>query len=335
MAGPNEIAKAYVVIEPDLSALKSVGTQVKTELKGAGEAADQAGDQMSSAFERAGKRIEDSTAGIRKFAGALSSTVGVLTAVTGAITGLAGVLLLLKTRQEDAQQKALDAARAYNSLSLAVEEYRNTVVKSGDDVGKSTRDILSSIDSQQKAIGKARADALAATVIQIEQEKLLQAQIAETQAAYERASEADLAAKQRQTNAIQAIVDLLEQQQISLLQDDDKLIAQANRQKRIIEETFSTLGVNLPAGFLDQALRNVDTITQRQIDAERERQRIADEAQAKREAEADRRSQERAQREIETLQRGLDEIANSDFLGTFNGLVQALRDIDSSVGRLK
>lgn len=331
MAGPNEIMEASVAVKADLSDLKRIGPEAESELNKAGNAADNAGERIGSAFSRAGEKIEETTSGFRKFSGALSSAVGAITAFTGAATGLAGVLLLLKNRHEAAEEATRKQRSAYNDLIRTVNDYRDEQVKSNEQVEKSTLSVLKAIDAQNGQIERGRLDALAATVTQIEQEKLLEAQIVRTQEAASRASEVDIEAKRKQADAIRELVDLLDQQRISLLPEDQQLQADAERQKRIIEEAFSNIGVNIPDAFVEQALRNVDLITKRQLDAERERQRIADEAQAKREAEADRRNQQR----IDQFSRALDSFAGSDFVTTLESIPQILKETNNKLGRLK
>jgi hypothetical protein len=331
MASPNEIAEVSVGVKADLSDLKRVGPEIRETFQDAGNVADNTGERIGGAFERAGKKIEDSTAGIRKFSGALSSTVGAITAVTGAVTGLAGVLLLLKNRHDAAQQASQQQTRAYHDLTRAIQDYEAEAVKSTEQVEESTFRVLRAIDAQNNTIERSRLDALAATVQQIEQEKLLEAQIVRTQQAAEKASKVELEARRTQAAAIRELVELLDQQRISLLPDDQKLKADAERQKRIIEETFSEIGVNLPEGLVDQALRNVDLITEKQLAAERERQRIADEAQAKREAEADRRNAER----IRQIQEAMSSITSGDFVATLEAIPRALKEVSTGVRRLK
>lgn len=333
MADPNVIAETKVVIGADISGVKNAIPEVKKELQDAGDAAETTGTRMSGAFGDVGQKIEDSTAGLRKFTGALSSTVGAVTAVTGAITGLAGILLLLKNRHDAAEEAARKQRSAYNDLIESINEYSSTAVTSTKEAEEGFRRVAEAIDAQNGVVERARLDALFATARQVEAEKVLEGQIADTKEAYRLRTEAVVEDARRQAEAIEQISELLETQRISLLPDDQKLQADAERQKRIIQDAFS--GIVLPPNLLEDALANIDRITQKQLEAERERQRIADEAQAAREAEADRRSQERAQREVETIRQGLESITAGEFTTVLESIPRVLQDVSSKLGRLK
>lgn len=334
MAGPEEIGKAKITVEADLSGLKPAFSDAKKQVGEVGDAAEDTGQRVGSAFESAGKKIEDSTAGFRKFTGALSSTVGAITAVVGAATGLAGILLILKNRSEENAKEADRQTKAYNTLSRAVDEYRDSVVTSADDAVDAFDKIAGAIDAQNGQLKRSSLDALFARAKEVEEEKRLQGALLDTQKIYEERAKVEAEARQKQIEGIKQLQALIAEQSISILPDDQKLLAQAQRQKQIIEDAFGNLGVVIPEELLQTALENVDKITQKQIDAERERQRIADEGQAKRDAEADRRSQDRVMKEIETLRDGLNSITG-DFTTVFNELASGLRDVADATSRLK
>lgn len=233
MADPNVIAETKVVIGADISGVKNAIPEVKKELQDAGDAADVTGTRMSGAFGDVGQKIENSTAGLRKFTGALSSTVGAVTAVTGAFTGLAGILLLLKNRHDAAEESARKQRAAYNDLIETIDDYSTTAVASAKEAEEGFRRVVDAIDAQNGVVERSRLDALFATARQIEAEKVLEGQIGDTREAYRKRSDAVLEDAKRQTEAINQLNELLETQRISLLPDDEKLQADAERQKRI------------------------------------------------------------------------------------------------------
>lgn len=326
--------EASISIKGDISDLKPTVQEAKREIEGVGDSADKTGQQVGTAFETAGKKIEDSTSGIRKFSGALSSTVGAITAVTGAVTGLVGILLILKNRSEENEAQTRRQNKAFNDLSRAVDEYRETAVTSAEDAEKAFSRVVGAIDAQNGQLERSRLDALFARAKEVEEEKRLQGALLDTQKIYEERSKVIADANSRQIDAVRQLQDLIADQTLSLLPDDQQILAQASRQRQIIEDAFSNLGVAIPDDLLQTALENIDKITQKQLDAERERQRIADEGQAKREAEADRRSQDRVQKEIEALRDGLNSITG-DFTTVFNELATGLRDVADATSRLK
>lgn len=332
MTSPNDIMTARIPIEADISDVQKKVPEAKQKIKSLGDESAATGKKIGDSFEDAGERIEKSTAGIRKFTGALSSTVGAITAVTGAATGLAGVLLILKNRHEQAEQAAALQSSAYNELTRTLNDYRNQEVSNIEEAEEAFTRVAKAIDAQNGVIKRSRLDSLFATARQIEEEKRLEAQVNQTKDAYAKRGDAIREDARIQREAIESITSLVENQEISLLPDTEQLKAKAEQQKRVLQETFKN--IILPEGLLDSALDNIDKITAKQLEAEQQRQRIADDAQRRRDDEADRRSQERAQREIQIITDGLNSLTNSDLITTLEAIPQALRGINNNIGRL-
>ena len=102
MPGPNEIGKAKITVEADVSGVSGPINQAKGEVDKLGDSAQTAGDKLDGSFSRAGEAIEESTKGLRKFVGALSSVVGVATAVVGILALFRGAIAKVQDRIKSA-----------------------------------------------------------------------------------------------------------------------------------------------------------------------------------------------------------------------------------------
>ena len=102
---------------------------------------------IANALEGVGQKLEDNTAGARKFTGALSSMVGSLTAVTGIATALVGVLVLLDKALNDKARVAREATETVNDLSVALDRMADAR--------------LEGLDAELRAIATFREDARA------------------------------------------------------------------------------------------------------------------------------------------------------------------------------
>lgn len=96
---------------------------------------DNAESKASRAFGRVGQTIDSKTAGLRKFSGALSSTVGIATGLLGAFTAVAaivggivvGISKVVKSQREAAEQ----AERQRMALEKAAESFEEYQVELG------------------------------------------------------------------------------------------------------------------------------------------------------------------------------------------------------------
>jgi len=318
-------------VNPYISAVEDL-EDVTTD---AAKASEKTGGSINAVFGKVGETLEKSTSGVRKFVGSLSSTVGVVTGMVGAVTGLIGVLSLLKRSQDAAAEAAKKQSRATNDLIDQLNDYRDAVVTSTKESEEAFRSVVKAIDAQNDVVERSRLDALFLTAKEIKAEKDLEAQIAQTQAVYEERSRVEQEARAKQIEGTNRLNELLEAQRISLLPDDEQLQAQAERQKKIILDTFGGLGVVIDDDLIAEALRNIDRITEKQLEAEREKQRIADEAQRARDAESAAKQIESAQRAAEAFARGLDGIFGADFTTRLDNLTAAVRDGNNAIRRLK
>jgi len=333
MPSDNEIAKAKITVEADVSGVKAAISDAKSEVGSMADDIEESAARGAGAFDSMGSKIDSSTAGVRKFSGAISGAVGAVTSLLGVLGVLISVLTTLIALLKRKSERLKELRKNYKSIQDQIDDF--SVGNALDEFEKFEHQINRQIDDlvkegkiRKEAAETLRAQAQAAADLRREQEK--QEESAKRGALRQQQQLADA---KLYTAAIKELQGIIEQQEISLLPSDDQLQADAERQKKILQDAFS--GFLLPDGLIEQALANVDRITQKQLEAERERQRIADEAQRQREAEADRRSQERAQREVETIRQGLRSITAGEFTTVLQSMPRILQEVATKLGRLK
>jgi hypothetical protein len=365
MAGPEEIGKAKITVEADTSGIKASMADAKKEVEGVGDAANKSASKVSSSFTRAGEAIESSTSGVRKFVGALSSVAGVATGLLGVLGLVTGAVLALKSGLESlggdgdkdkplpkagellddladkasGLDKALSSSPGFVALLEQIEALETRIASlnrlasgaGSAGVGAGGQSILDIQDQISKAEDelqskiKQRGDLLEKIARGEERAK----EEAEAKLQAERES---LAIAQKQESAIKSIQDILSEQGLSLLQDDQQFLAQAERQKAVLEDLFRGLA---PDDLVNQALENVDLILERQLEGERERQRVADEAQRARDAESAARQVEAAQRAAQSFADALNGVFGADFTTRLDTIAGAIERNTNGLGRLK
>jgi hypothetical protein len=100
MAKKSLFGIARWIFEGDTKPLEKSAEEAKQTVKDVGNTAEAEGKKVSGAFERMGDSIEGSTVGLRKFVGALGSTLGVVTGLLGVVGLLAGAFIALKSALE-------------------------------------------------------------------------------------------------------------------------------------------------------------------------------------------------------------------------------------------
>ena len=381
MADPNEIAKAKVTVEADLSGMKDAVRETVAETEKLGDAADGAGSRFDTSFSKVGEKIEESTKGVRKFVGALSSVAGVATGLIGVVglltSAMVGfVAIIKKLNSPDSDEGALKAAESLQTLADKVRNLDEAAAgapafaKMLEDLPEITaraQKLREQIQDIEKRSGSRDPNLLVGYKEQVETLKELEAQIKQTRqlglrlgreitesqnaeiASAEQYGDAMVAAYRSVEEARASLRDSIERAEIAFLPEEEQIerraaFAAAEFKKaaeaaslpdddasvvRMLELIEKQKQAEL------EAMRNREAAEEKRIEAERERQRIADEAQAAREAEADRRSQERAQREVETIREGLESITAGEFTTVLASIPRVLQEVSTRLGRLK
>lgn len=333
MPDQNEVGRAKIVVDVDASGVQQAVDDAKQSVEEMGDAAESTGSRVDGAFGRVGTKIEESTAGARKFTGAISGAIGAVTGLVSAFTILStliGALIALFSRKAERVEVLKES---YESLRQEISDY--SVDPLLDEYEKFERAANRQIDilleeGKLLDIGaeSLRKQAEEAANLRRELDKKSTSDETRTR---RQAEELELIRKRGEI--IRQINESTELQEIELLPTEERIRAEAERKKDAIRDAFSAFIPDEEA--ISKAFDAIDRATQKQIDAEIERQRIADEAQSRREAEADRRSRERAQREVDILREGLNGIFSADFTTRLDSIAQALKEGNNAVRRLK
>lgn len=333
MASDSEIGKAKITVEADISGLKPKISDAKKEVESLGETADTAGKKTEDAFTKAGKGIEGATGGVRKLAGAFSGAFGAAAAVAGAILGIVNVVKELNKRLEDGEKIAnrylaeLDTVR---DTAASFESLKQKLIEVNAELEYKERGGLSSLLGRRKKQIEEEADAIRSTLIsvsrQLNAQRAQEARDAEEAAKIKAGQEADAYREQLRILQRDAV--------ISLRPDDQQLSAQIDVLKGNIIAAAKEAGIAYGDASLQSALAAIEQQGLAQLAQLREQERLKDEAQAAREAEADRRSQERIRRETEAIRESLSSIT-ADYTTLINNLTGATRDVANALGRLK
>lgn len=341
MGNQNDIGKARYVIEGDISDVEEKLGKIKSDTEALEGTTDKATTSMGDSFGAVGEKIEGSTTGVRKLAGALSSTVGVVTAVTGAFTSLVGVLLILKNRNDKIAEQQKQITKGYTLLIESLDDYTEAAVTSVDELNRGFDDVIKIIDSQNEVLKRSALEQFATKAQTFRLNNLEKAQQEDLKRLYQERAQTDIEARKSQIQIAQELADLIEDQEISLLPDDEKTAAQAERSKRIIEEKVRSMNVAISEDDLQRALDNVDKIAAKQAEENRknaaEKERLDRERADKelaRNIENDKKRAEEFQRAMQAATDGLFG-SSSQFTTSLKGLLNEVKKINSNVGNLK
>lgn len=364
MAGPNEIGKAKIVVEADVDQAKADLQGVKSDIQDVGDEAVVAGSKMEGGFSKAGSAIENSTEGVRKFAGALGSTVGIASQMVGVFAVLSGAVLGLKavldklsspggglSESNKIMSQMADEARGLNAALAESSGLRELAEKSAEieqTLVKMLGGLSGLAEFDYDKLAETRGRAFADTVVKLkgELQKLREEQAALLKTINDAESKrADIAraaatalsdqtaAIKEQEAALKSLQSLTEGAAISLLEPDEQVRARAERQIRAINELAEKSG----NGFLGAiSIGLVEEAAARQLElikenADKEAKLKSDKAAAQH-----KKNLEMIDREVEQFTRGIDGVfgANSDFVNTLEAMVVSIKRIDNSVGSL-
>jgi hypothetical protein len=366
MADPNEIAKAKVTVEADLSGMKDAVRETVAETEKLGDAADGAGSRVDASFSKAGEKIEESTKGVRKFVGALSSVAGVATGLIGVVGLVAGAfagLLEIFKRLNGGDGEGIAQTRAslqglFDDVSGAnvSAEMFPVFLQLQDDIEETGKKVVKLRQQIDAAVGLDTETDLVFGIKNLgprlrDAEQKLQSLLAQREALTRRAREAGEAAGEqmgdamvdsfRQTvdqraNFLDTIRSQAESLRISLIGDDrERIKAETNLLLEQIDRIRQASGVASDNEDLTAYIELIRKGEAEKLNALDERIAKEKNADAEREAEKDRRSQERAQREVETIREGLESITAGEFTTVLASIPRVLQEVSSKLGRLK
>ena len=364
MPGPETIGEVEIKVGANTSGLKASISDAKKEVEEVGDAAEKTSGKVSGAFTRAGEAIETSTSGVRKFVGALSSVAGVATGLVGVFGLVSGAVLGFKSILESlggdgdrdkplpkaadllddladkarGLDKALSSSPGFVALLDEIEALETRIaslnrIASGAGsagVGAGGQNILDIQDQISKAEDelqikiKQRGDLLE-NVARAEEE-------AEREAERARAEEESI---KKRAASLESLEKIAEGLSISLLEEDEQIIANAELQIKELKRIAKEGGIDSDDFILRAAITAVEEIREKNLETVREQERIKDDAQRARDAESAAKQIESAQRAAEAFARGLDGIFGADFTTRLDNLTAAVRDGNNAIRRLK
>lgn len=112
--GGNKIGDTFVDVHANTDPLKQ-------DLKGAEKVVTDSTAKMEGGFTKVGTKIEGATAGVRKFSGAISSSVGAVTALVGSFAALVGIIAIIKKGTEAIQNHFVKMSELSPGLAGALE----------------------------------------------------------------------------------------------------------------------------------------------------------------------------------------------------------------------
>jgi len=370
MAGPShKIAEAYVEIGANISpieqGLDEARTKTETATKQIGTSAEK---NIGGGFEKAGKAIEDSTQGVRKFQGALSSTVGVVTGLIGTVTSLVAVIALAAKGAKEVREHFERQAVLADEITAALERQADALVSLRpnaptpgearlqseiDDLqslrdkgrisitrGNRLFDIDDEIDRKRAQLGQLR-DRLnreAKEAIEAE-EKRAEAIERQAAAAKELSEWKQLqAGSDAKAKEIDAQREENERVRISLLEGEAQIRANAAEEERRINKQMADEQSEVMRSLLSDRLDLVKRVADAQLQALRERSAAEERATQERER-RERESVERIAKATErSLTSALERVSASQILdssalqGSLDRMVRTLDAIHGSQG---
>lgn len=147
MADP--LGRFNVELGADDSKLKKAVQEAKREVESLGETATKAGADTERGFKQAGEAIENKTAGVRKFAGALTSTVGVITGVVGSVGTLIALLTTLDRKWQEQQEAIKRTNRQLEDFGAAIEDFRTKQFDTVESLDRAFVNVARAIDDSK------------------------------------------------------------------------------------------------------------------------------------------------------------------------------------------
>ena len=358
---PNEINKvgeAYIEVRADSSKVKPdlerIGREIEKELDEIESRSDISGKRLSGAFGQVGTSLEENTRKITLFQSKLTAAIGVVTGLTGAVGIAAGVFVQFG-------RSMLEAAKEAGRVRDAIEDLRDQI----DLIDPSSA--VSGLSNLQNAYEAAREAILDQNLGLEETAKLLDRLDESVQKAKESAREIRFdSAIETGREAAQALAAIRDgaRENLSLTPELDEAyrkyrdtIKEVNEQVQILNKSTATLfgsgreaeaneliaqrvrllkeAQQAASDELDLRLTKIAEEEQLRAKAQDDRIRAEREAMQAIEAEKDRRSQERVQREIEALRQGLESITAGEFTTVLESIPRILQEVSSRLGRLK
>jgi len=123
--GRKKVGEAYVELRADTTKLGPELEKLRSETAKTAKHVEGDTKKIGDGFSDVGVKIENSTAGFRKFSGALSSTIGIFTGIAGSVAVVSGLIIGLSRNFDLFGRKA---AQSIRDVAAEISNLRNTSI---------------------------------------------------------------------------------------------------------------------------------------------------------------------------------------------------------------
>lgn len=273
MPSSDEIGKAKIVVEADVTGLKK-------DLKDAKSNVEDFGNEAESSSNKAADGLKGVGSAADSVAAKLSKVTGIIGAFAAAITGVVNAFNALKEYFRDGEELADEFKKGIDSIGNAegaLEKLNQKIIEVGAELNRLESSPLTIFGRNKEQIEE-ELEALRKTRLSISRQVKIQR---------------EREAKETADAFIEAAKKIQEQVEISLLPSEEQVRANAEIQKQQLIKAAEEARVEIDNAALQSALDAIDRKAKAEIEAERkvvaERERLENERiqkQAEREAKA-------------------------------------------------
>lgn len=333
---------------------RKVTQEIKAELESVGVTGDISGRRLTGAINQAGDAFRENTEKIAAFQSRLTASLGVITGITGAVgLAAAGFVKFGRSMLEAAKEAGrvrdaiadlrdqidrIDPSSAVSGMSDLHEVYEATR-KAILDQNLGLEETMRLHDRLDESMQKARDSAR-----EIRYDSAIETgkEAVQTLAAIRDGARENLSLTPELDAAYQKYRDTIKEvnEQVQILNKSTATLFGSGREaeaNELIAQRVRLLKEAQQAASDELDLRLTKIAEEEQLRAKAQDDRIRAEREAMQaiEAEKDRRSQERVQREIEQLRQGLESITSGEFTTVLQSIPKILQEVSSRLGRLK
>lgn len=271
MPSSDEIGKAKIVVEADVTGLKK-------DLKDAKSNVEDFGNEAESSSNKAADGLKGVGSAADSVAAKLSKVTGIIGAFAAAITGVVNAFNALKEYFRDGEELADEFKKGIDSIGNAegaLEKLNQKIIEVGAELNRLESSPLTIFGRNKEQIEE-ELEALRKTRLSISRQVKIQR---------------EREAKETADAFIEAAKKIQEQVEISLLPSEEQVRANAEIQKQQLIKAAEEARVEIDNAALQSALDAIDRKAKAEIEAERkvvaERERLENERiekQAEREA---------------------------------------------------
>lgn len=318
-----EIGNVKYTVEADISGIKEGISDAKAEVESLGDSTESVEKSVSGSFSKIGESIESSTAGLRKFVGAIGSTLGIVTGLAAAVGFAVSVFQKLKTKMDELatpQTGSIDSlntrleelVRILSGASVAADRFP-IVVKLEEDLKNATEridEIRADLAYLDDAIVPTITGAINRRKLTEELDELQEISLSARkqldefrgQARELLSTESIELETQKAEKFIKTLEGIVLDQEISILPADEQIKANADKQKSALIAAAKEANVQIEDEKLQLVLKNIDEAAKRQVMKNEEVERKKQEERERRDKES---AEKAAKAQADALERAL------------------------------